>query len=218
MLTADADFAFASRARDGVIPAESGRERTGLAEVSDEDLCRKVATGDGQAFELLVERHQARAFRLACSILKNESDARDVSQDAFIKLYESAGRFDGRSRFSTWFYRVLVNLCIDRGRRDRWWRRVVPLSSASDDPDTPGIDPASPDEGPEVAAMQVQAAGLLGDALERLSPHQRIAVLLQAQEGLSSREIAEVLKCSESTARVHIHRGLAQLKKMLKDD
>src|ERR1700676_3602196 len=97
----------------------------------------------------MVDRHQGRAYLLASSILGNEADARDVSQDAFIRLYESAGRFDGRSRFSTWFYRVLVNLCIDRGRRDRWWRRVIPLSRSSDDPDTPSIDPVSPDAGPE---------------------------------------------------------------------
>ena len=189
-----------------------------MAELSDEELCQKVANGDAQAFELLVERHQARAYRLACSILGSESDARDVSQDAFIRLYESANRFDGRSRFSTWFYRVLVNLCIDHKRRDRWWRRLVPLSSPADDPDAPAIDPASPEPGPEAAAMLGQSTHKLGEALQHLSPNQRIAVLLQAQEGLSSREIAEVLKCSENTARVHIHRGLTQLKKILKDE
>ena len=189
-----------------------------MAEPSDEELCQKVANGDTQAFEFLVERHQARAYRLACSILGSEADARDVSQDAFIRLYEVANRFDGRSRFSTWFYRVLVNLCIDQKRRDRWWRRLLPLSSPADDPDAPAIDPPSPEPGPEVTAMLGQSTLKLGEALAQLSPNQRIAVLLQAQEGLSSREIAEVLKCSDNTARVHIHRGLTQLKKLLKDD
>ena len=189
-----------------------------MAEPSDEELCQKVAAGDAQAFELLVERHQSRAFRLACSILGSEADARDVSQDAFIRLYESAHRFDGRSRFSTWFYRVLVNLCIDQKRRDRWWRRLIPLSGSADDPDAPAIDPASPEPGPEVAAILGQSTLKLDAALDELSPNQRIAVLLQAQEGLSSREIAEVLKCSENTARVHIHRGLIQLKRLLKED
>ena len=116
-----------------------------MAELSDEELCQNVAKGDTQAFELLVERHQARAYRLACSILGSEAEARDVSQDAFIRLYESANRFDGRSRFSTWFYRVLVNLCIDHKRRDKWWRKLVPLSGPGDDPDAPGIDPPSPE-------------------------------------------------------------------------
>jgi RNA polymerase sigma-70 factor (ECF subfamily) len=113
---------------------------------------------------------------------------------------------------------VLVNLCIDHKRRDKWWRRLVPLSGSVDDPDAPAIDPASTEPGPEFAAMLGQSTLKLQAALERISPSQRIAVLLQAQEGLSSREIAEVLKCSENTARVHIHRGLAQLRKLLKDE
>ncbi len=199
-------------------PAESARGRTGLAEPSDEDYCGKVADGDKHSFELLFERHQSGAYRLACSILGNESDARDVSQDAFIRLYESANRFDRRARFSTWFYRVVVNLCIDRRRRDKWWRRLLPLSGPGDDSDAAPIDPPSPTPNPEMATIQGQTRLKLDQALQQLSPNQRIAVLLQAQENLSSREIADVLKCSESTARVHIHRGLSQLKKIFKDE
>jgi RNA polymerase sigma-70 factor, ECF subfamily len=191
---------------------------TGLKELTDEELCARVAQHDREAFELLVERHQARAYRLACSVLGNETDARDVSQDAFIRLYESAHKFDGRSRFSTWFYRVLVNLCIDQRRRGKWWTRMVPLAGPGDDPDQPGIDLPSGEAEPDVAAITHQSVGRLGEALKRLSVNQRTAVLLQVQEGLSSREIAQVLNCSENTARVHIHRGLAALKKMLKDE
>jgi RNA polymerase sigma-70 factor, ECF subfamily len=191
---------------------------TGLKELTDEELCARVAQHDREAFELLVERHQARAYRLACSVLGNEADARDVSQDAFIRLYESAHKFDGRSRFSTWFYRVLVNLCIDQRRRGKWWTRMVPLAGPGDDPDQPGIDVPSGEAEPDVAAITQESVGRLGEALKRLSVNQRTAVLLQVQEGLSSREIAQVLNCSENTARVHIHRGLAALKKMLKDE
>jgi len=183
---------------------------------SDEELCRLVAEHDAAAFEALLDRHQARAFRLACSILGNESDAHDVSQDAFIRLYESAGKFDGRSKFSTWFYRIVVNLCIDHKRRNKWWRKMVPFSTQDDDLDSPPIDPPSPDPGPEAIAISGDAARRLRVALEGLSPTQKAAVLLQSEEGLSSREIAAILKCSESTARVHIHRALAHLKKTMR--
>jgi len=203
----------AERADSGLNPG-----LTGLKELSDEELCARVAQRDQEAFELLVERHQARAYRLAYSMLGNEADARDLSQDAFIRLYESAGRFDGRSRFSTWFYRVLVNLCIDQKRRGKWWNKLLPLAGPGDDPDEPGIDPPSGEAGPDAAAINRQSAGRLGDALKHISPNQRTAVLLQVQEGLSSREIAQVLNCSENTARVHIHRGLATLKKVLRDE
>ena len=184
---------------------------------SDEELCARIAERDAQAFDLMVERHQARAYRLACSILGNEADARDVSQEAFIRLYEAAHSFDGRARFSTWFYRILVNLCIDHQRRNRWWRKIVPLTGAEDDPDAPRIDPPSPEPGPLEEALRRQSIERLNAALGGLSAHQRTAVVLQAQQGFSSREIAEVLNCSENTARVHLHRAIAQLRKVLKD-
>jgi RNA polymerase sigma-70 factor, ECF subfamily len=187
-------------------------------EPSDEELCRKIAERDAEAFELIVDRHQGRAYRLAASILGNEADARDVSQDAFIRLYEAAGSFDGRSRFSTWFYRILVNLCIDNQRRNKWWRRLVPLGGPGDDPEERGVDPPSDEAGPEDAAMLTQSMSRLRPALDKLSPHQRAAVLLQTQEGFTSREIAAVLNCSENTARVHVHRAIAQLRKLLPND
>jgi RNA polymerase sigma-70 factor (ECF subfamily) len=187
-------------------------------EPSDEELCRKIAERDGAAFELMVDRHQGRAYRLASSILGNEADARDVSQDAFIRLYESAGRFDGRSRFSTWFYRILVNLCIDHQRRNRWWKRLAPLASPGDDPDERAFDPPSSEAGPEDEAMLKQSTSRLRPALAKLSPQQRAAVLLQTQEGFTSREIGEVLRCSEATARVHVHRGIAKLRKLIANE
>ncbi|MGH7843087.1 MAG: RNA polymerase sigma factor [Candidatus Binataceae bacterium] len=186
-------------------------------EPTDEELCRRIAGRDAEAFDLLVERHQARVFRMAGSILANEADGRDVAQEAFIRLFESAHRFDGRSRFSTWFYRIVVNLCIDHQRRNRWWRKVVPMSSPSEASDESTIDPASEQPGPESEAIRRQTAGNLHEALKQLSPAQRAAVMLHVQEDLTSREIAAVLKCSESTARVHLHRGVTRLMKTLRE-
>jgi len=88
---------------------------------SDEALCRRIAARDDAAFDVLVARYQARAYRLAWSFLRNAEDARDVSQDAFIRVWEAAERFRGDARFSTWFYRILVNACLDHKRRGRWW-------------------------------------------------------------------------------------------------
>ena len=93
-------------------------------DISDEALCRRVAERDEAAFDALVERYQARAYRLAWSILRDAEEARDVSQEAFIRLFQAAGSFGGRSRFSTWFYRLLVNLCLDQRRKTRWWRQI----------------------------------------------------------------------------------------------
>lgn len=187
-------------------------------ELTDEELCRRIAAGDATAFEQLVERYQTRAFRMATSILANDADGRDVSQEAFLRLYESAHRFDGRARFSTWFYRILVNLCIDHQRRNRWWKKVIPLTPSERDSDEPVLDPPSDAPGPESLAIGAQSAVRLREALKQLSPSQHAAVMMQIQDDLSSREIASVLKCSETTARVHLHRGVSRLTKAMKED
>ena len=86
-------------------------------ESSDEQLCRAVAEREPGAFDLLVERYQERAYRIAWSVLRDREEARDCSQEAFLRLHEAAGSFAGQSKFSTWFYRILVNCCLDQDRK-----------------------------------------------------------------------------------------------------
>ena len=183
-------------------------------EPSDEALCERVARRDEAAFELLVSRYQERAYRLAWSILRNSEDARDVSQEAFIRLFEAAGSFGGRSKFSTWFYRILVNLCLDHKRKNRWWKlwarddgdeRSEPLLERQPAPVTDPVD--------KLSAERTRKD--LGAAVDRLAPRQRAAVLLRVQEDMATYDIARVLKCSEATVRVHLHRALATLKKTM---
>ena len=102
-------------------------------EPSDEDLCRRIAQQDGEAFDLLVERYQERAYRIAWSVVRDREDAKDCSQEAFIRLHESAGSFAGQAKFSTWFYRILVNCCLDHQRKRRGWRRLVGWGGGRDD-------------------------------------------------------------------------------------
>jgi RNA polymerase sigma-70 factor (ECF subfamily) len=182
---------------------------------SDETLCRQIAARDDAAFDLLVARYQARAYRLAWSLLRDAEDARDVSQDAFIRVWEAADRFRGDARFSTWFYRILVNLCLDHKRRGRWWTRLVERGEDCDtDESLVERQPApGPDAGDQVSEAQTMAR--LWEAVHRLSPQQRAAVILSAQEHLSTAEIAEVLRVAEPTVRVHLHRAVAALRKEL---
>ena len=182
---------------------------------SDETLCRRTAARDDAAFDLLVARYQGRAYRLAWSLLRDAEDARDVSQDAFIRIWEAADRFRGDARFSTWFYRIVVNLCLDHKRRRHWWTRLV---ARDEDRDADGSlverQPApGPDPGEQVSEAQTMAR--LWDAVHQLSPQQRAAVILHAQEHLSTAEIAEVLRVAEPTVRVHLHRAVAALRKEL---
>jgi RNA polymerase sigma factor (sigma-70 family) len=107
-------------------------------EISDETLCRRVGARDEAAFDVLVARYQGRAYRLAWSLLRNAEDARDVSQEAFLRVYRTAAGFRGDARFSTWFYRILVNLCLDHRRRGRGWLQRLVRDDGVGDPSSSG--------------------------------------------------------------------------------
>lgn len=182
-------------------------------ELSDEVLCRRVADRDENAFELLVERHQRRAYRVAWSILGDADEAKDLSQEAFLRLFEKAGSFDGRSRFTTWFHRLLVNLCLDRRRqRHGWLGRIFRRDTEDDALDPLDAEPAAVEDPGDRIDRRKQMS-LVWKAAERLSAQQRAALVLQVEEDLSTAEIASVLGCSEATVRVHLHRAVSALRK-----
>jgi RNA polymerase sigma-70 factor, ECF subfamily len=184
-------------------------------EISDEALCARVAARDEAAFDQLVGRYQGRAYRLAWSLLRDPEDARDVSQEAFLRVYQSADRFRGDARFSTWFYRILVNLCLDHRRRRRWWQQAVAQDRDDDDETLVERQPAAePDPGERVSEEQTMLQ--VWDAVHRLSPQQRAAVVLSVQEQMSTAEVAAVLDIAEPTVRVHLHRAVQALRRTLK--
>jgi RNA polymerase sigma-70 factor (ECF subfamily) len=182
-------------------------------EISDETLCRRVGARDEAAFDLLVARYQGRAYRFAWSLLRNVEDARDVSQEAFLRVYRTAAGFRGDARFSTWFYRILVNLCLDHRRRGRWWQQWRVHDDGAADPVLERQPAPRRDPGDTLDHAQVMAG--LWAAVERLSPQQRATVLLYVQEELPTSQIAAVLDCSEATVRVHLHRAIGVLRKTL---
>ncbi len=187
-------------------------------EQTDEALCRAVANREPGAFDLLVERYQERAYRIAWSIVRDREDARDCAQEAFLRLHESAGTFAGQSKFSTWFYRILVNCCLDNRRRGRGWRRLLVWRDAADDErdDDPIERHPAPVEDPGAHVDEERQLSQLWDAVDGLSPRQRAVVLLQCREGLATKEIAEVLDMSEATVRVHLHRAFASLRRRVR--
>jgi RNA polymerase sigma-70 factor (ECF subfamily) len=185
-------------------------------ELSDEALCQRVANGDEAAFDLLVGRYQERAYRLAWSILRDAEEARDLSQEAFIRLYQAANSFGGRARFSTWFYRILVNLCLDHRRKHRRWRGVLVAAHSDDESEGAIVErQPAPFQDPVENLGKEQMMTALWSAVDQLSAQQRSALLLQVQEELPTAEIATVLKCSEATVRVHLHRALNTLRKLM---
>jgi RNA polymerase sigma-70 factor (ECF subfamily) len=183
-------------------------------EISDEALFARVAARDETAFDRLVERYQARAYRLAWSFLRDAEDARDVSQEAFLRVYQAASRFRGDARFSTWFYRIVVNLALDHRRRRRWSQRVV--TADPDEGEVPLVERlAAKEPDPGERLSQEQRVTRMWQAVDRLSRQQRVAIVLSVQEQLSTAEIAAVLDVAEPTVRVHLHRAVQALRRTM---
>jgi RNA polymerase sigma-70 factor, ECF subfamily len=185
-------------------------------EPSDEALCQRVAGGEEAAFDLLVTRYQQRAWRLAWNVLRDAEEARDASQEAFVRLYRGARQFSGRAKFSTWFYRVLVNVCLEHRRKHRWWRRVFAQVSGDTAEETSVEHQPAPAVDPLGGLAREQALTRLQAAMARLSPQQRAALTLQLDD-VPTAEIAEALRCSEATVRVHLHRALVTLRKTVEN-
>jgi RNA polymerase sigma-70 factor (ECF subfamily) len=174
-----------------------------LEDLSDTELLARHAGGDRGAFGVLVSRHRDRAWAVALRTLGNPADAADAVQDAFVKAFRTAGAFRGDALFSTWLHRIVVNACLDLMRRSRA-RPAVPL----DDSTAAVADPADPegrlDLGHDVVA-----------ALQRISPDQRIAIVLVDLEGYSVEEAAAALDVPTGTVKSRCHRGRVQLATLL---
>jgi RNA polymerase sigma-70 factor, ECF subfamily len=187
------------------------------SEPSDEDLCRRVAQRDEGAFDLLVLRYQERAYRIAWSVVRDREEAKDCSQEAFIRLHGSAGSFAGQAKFSTWFYRILVNCCLDQARKRKGWRNLIGWGSKGEEGEAVSSVErvAAPFSDPTDAMVTDSRMSQLWEAVETLSPQQKAAVLLQCREELSTKEIAGVLNLSEATVRVHLHRAYSALRRII---
>lgn len=173
-------------------------------EVGDEALYECVAGGDARAYRDLVDRHAGAQFRYARRLLGNADDAQEVVQEAFLRVWREAGRWrPGEARFSTWLYRVVTNLCIDRRRR---WR-VLFTDTPPEEPDT-----APQADGRMMAAEQAQA---IQRCLDKLAPRQRTAILLCYFEELSNREAADIMGLKVEALESLLVRGRQRLRAVL---
>ena len=169
--------------------------------------------GDRRAFEELVDRHKQKAYNIAFGFARDREDAKDLSQEAFLKAFTYLKKFDGRSSFYTWFYRIVVNVCLDYKRRakrapaDEFDETVESQIERSHEP----AKPLSPDQ--HVLAGQISRK--VDAVLQTLPPKQKIAFILKNHQGLSIREIAEMMETAEGTVKVHLHRAVTALRQRL---
>ncbi len=169
------------------------------------DLAAAAQNGDRDALDRLLRQHQTQIHAVCRRITGNDTDALDATQDALIAIVRGLPRFDGRSRFSTWAYRVATNACLDELRR----RRRRPVVGLPTHPDGTSVEPVDPDA--DAVIDQVGDRLEIDAALTQLAPEFRAAVVLRDLCQLDYAEIAEVLDIPAGTVRSRIARGRAHL-------
>ena len=165
---------------------------------SDVDLVRLAQKGDMQAFEELVARHRDKVYARAYSMMRNEDEALDLSQDAWVKGWQRLGQFQGDSSFVTWMTRIVINLCLDQLRKLKRKRaeslEAMEEESGGVERQMPVISP-NPTEGLERAELRAR----MDRALEQLSLEHRTVLILHEFEQMEYKEIAKRMKCSIGT-------------------
>ena len=195
-------------------------ESLDLPEPIDVALVARARAGDHEAFRRLVERYQARALGLARRILRDGDLARDALQEAFLKAYTHLDRFEGRSSFYTWLYRLVVNQCLDRRRRERSQR----LAGWAD---REGFEPMPAAGAPTISGVLLHPATALhrselrhalDQAVAKLGDGARRTLLLREVDGLSYAEIAGVLGVPVGTVMSRLHYARRRVRRLLEEN
>jgi RNA polymerase sigma-70 factor, ECF subfamily len=196
--------------------------REGEAEV-DLELVRRAQKGDQVAFRSLVERHQRRAFAIALSLVRHEQDARDIVQDAFLRVHKSLPSFQGSSSFFTWLYRIVTNLAIDLVRRPG--RNTDELEEDRQRSSSPGgveqpdpmwvarIDGADPVD----VLRRKELADRMREAIDALPSYHKAVILMREVEGMSYEEMAEAMQVSKGTIMSRLFHARQKLQRALAD-
>ena len=197
----DSEEALAAPSRDPDSPAAARTQ----ADPDEADLIRRAQAGDEDAFATLVRRHQRRAQSVARSLVPGEEDARDLAQEAFLRVFRNLDRFDFQHPFTTWLHRIVTNLAIDHLRK----RRLVLRSSGGEgDDDEPEIE--VPDEAQAAPSQRLESsetAERVREVISALAPHFQTVLVLRELEGLPCTEIAEIVGATHVTVRWRLHRG-----------
>jgi len=170
---------------------------------SDEALMARVALGDEAAYRLLSRRHVPAMLGLARRILGNAADAEDVAQEAMLRVWTHAPRWQPLAQFRTWLTRIVVNLCLDRKRRAPW----VELEAAGEI-----VDPAA---GPGGDIERHERDRLVGQAIGQLPDRQRTAIVLTYGDGMTNAQVAEILDTTVSAVETLLVRGKQNLRRAL---
>jgi RNA polymerase sigma-70 factor (ECF subfamily) len=200
----------------------TGTAEAGRAQLTDQQVIERAQAGDRQAFEELVHRYDRDVLRLALNLLHSPEDARDVYQEAFLKIYRNLHRFRSECSFYTWIYRIVTNVCLDhlRRRRSRPEDQAPELLNSSRDSVVAGdfFDRQSnmrAQENPERNLLGQEIGVRIDKALESLSARERLIFEMKHYQGLKLRAIGEALGTTEETVKTSLFRATRKLRAQL---
>ena len=191
--------------------------------LSDEKLVTRAQQGDQRATEELVNRYQQKAYAIAYHMCQNSVDAQDLTQEAFLRAFRSIEKYRGDSSFYTWFYRIVVNVCLDSRRRSQRWKLIFsPWRPAQRGKESSKDVPEEyPDMREELNPISVisgkQLSKKIKKSLKALPERQRLVFQLKVLQGMSIREIAQVMGAAEGTIKSHLFRATRFLREELKE-
>ncbi len=195
----------------GRLSKQNGTGSRGMTR-TDEELVARAQGGDIESFNQLIVRWERPIYALAYRVIGKEEDARDVCQDAFLRAYRALPGFKGQAKFSSWLYRIALNLCRDWIRR----QRRAPVSQLPEDMDA--IELASetgPAESIEDLVARRELTAIVEEAMSELSEEQRTAIILKEYHGMTFQEIADMQGCPLSTVKTRLYQGLSLLRRRL---
>ena len=184
---------------------------------SSEDLMTRVVKGDDGAFEILVNRHQTSVLNLIYRFIGDRTQARDLAQEVFLRIWQSAKGYEPKAKFTTWMYRIATNLCLNElksARRKKWVSFFGSREGAGD-----SMEESLSDDAPSAEDLLLtrERNHHITDALQSLPPNQRMALVLKRYDELSYQEIARIMGCSVSAVESLLVRAKRILQEKLKD-
>jgi RNA polymerase sigma-70 factor (ECF subfamily) len=185
----------------------------------DTELIAKAQKGDFSAFEQLVFRYDKQVLTIAARFVQSSDDAKDIYQEVFIRVYQGLRKFKMQSEFGTWLHRITTNVCLTHRTRRKKHSHV----SLDDDYDENEGDPhpshvvASEAPAPDQHTIDEEISTHVREAIESLSPQQKLVFTLKHYQGMKLREIAESMQCSEGTVKKHLFTATQRMRKRLKN-
>jgi RNA polymerase sigma-70 factor (ECF subfamily) len=204
------------------VPRGNGREAlpaiAGYQEMPDADVMLRVKAGDDAAFDYLVEKFRRPIISFMYRMAHNQAVAEELGQEVFLRVYRSRHTYAAEAKFTTWLYRIATNLAVNHARDTKAERVEATVSIDESDEETGmTIDVADPHLSAEQAMLRRERLASIRKHVEALPERQRLAVLMHKYQGLDYRQIAEVLKLSESATKSLLFRAYETLRERLKE-